>query len=75
MIQSLAGEGSEEMAGARPEETKTASKRGCVRKNIRKVWRWLEGQVRSREDLIKMEEIAAISFADETDEGGKKKPL
>lgn len=47
VIQSLAGEGSEEMAGARPEEMRTASKSGRVRKSIRKVRQRLEGQVRS----------------------------
>lgn len=32
-----------------------------------------QGHVGSREDFIKMEEITAISFADGTDEGAKKK--
>lgn len=63
-MRSLAGDGSEEMAGAGLEEVKPASKSGCVRKNIRKVWRWLQGQVRSR-----------VSYADEADEGEKGTPL
>lgn len=54
------------------EEVRTMSKSGCARKKIRKVWWWLEGQVGSREDLIKMDEITAISYAEGTDEGKNK---
>lgn len=54
---------------------KTVSKSSCARKNIRKNVVVAERACRVKKDFIKMEEITAISFADRTDEGAKKRRL